>query len=210
MAISPDGKWVMTRRIGEVSAPIVILPTGAGEPKRFPRDSIDHSRSQFGAFLPDGSAVVFNGSEPGRSPRAFVQSLAGGAARAVTPEGVIAQLLSPDGTTLLVRTAEALAAYPLEGGPARPVPGLQPDDRPVRWASDGRGLFVTVRSRQLPSRVIRVDLETGERKVWKEFQPADVAGLTFLGASAISRDEQTILFTYLRMLCELQLAEGLR
>jgi hypothetical protein len=210
MGISPDGRWVLTRIIREASAPLVILPTGAGEPRRFPRDSIDHSRSQFGAFLPDGKSVVFNGSEPGRPPRAFVQSLTGGATRAVTPEGLFAQLLSPDGKILLVRTTDGFAAIPIEGGPSRPVPGLQPDDRPLRWAEDGRGLFVTKRSRQLPSRVIRVDIETGERKVWKEFQPADSAGLTFLGAAAISGDGQMILFTYNRILCELQLAEGLR
>jgi serine/threonine protein kinase len=209
MAVSPDGRWVLTRAIREASAPLVILPTGAGEPRRFPRESIDHSRSQFGAFLPDGKSVVFNGSEPGRPPRAFVQGLAGGAPRAITPEGIVAQLLSPDGKTLLVRTPDGLAASPIEGGPSRPVPGLQTDDRPLRWASDGRAVFVTTRSRQLPSRVIRVDLETGERKVWKEFQPADSAGLTFLGAAAVSGDGQTILFTYNRILCELDMADGL-
>ena len=122
----------------------------------FPKDEIDHAGSEFGAFLPDGKRIVFAGHEPGRPPRVFVQDLAGGAARPVTPEGVVASLLSPDGKSLVTQTPEGLALTPLEGGPSRPIPGLEPDDRPLRFAVDGRSLFLRVTAgdspRGLPSR----------------------------------------------------------
>ncbi len=209
LAISPDGKWILTCLMRSTPSPIVLLPTGAGEPKSFPKDSIDHASDEFAAFLPDGKHIIFAGREPGRPPRVFVQDLAGGAARPVTPEGVVASLLSPDGKTLLIRTPEqAFALTPLEGGPSRAVPGLEREDRPLRWASDGRALFVGHGRSGLP--VFLVDTETGRREVWKEFRPADPGGITSIGPCAISADGKTILFLYTRILSELYLAEGLK
>ncbi|MCA1583197.1 MAG: hypothetical protein LC796_17780, partial [Acidobacteria bacterium] len=92
VAVSPDGKWVLTNQIRTTPATLVLLPTGAGQPKTFPKDSIDRSGSVgFGAFLPDGKRIAFNGHETGKPPRVFVQGLDGGAARPVTPEGVTAR-----------------------------------------------------------------------------------------------------------------------
>ena len=210
LAISPDGKWVLTCLLRPAPAQVMLLPTGAGEPKMFPKDSIDHANGMFAAFLPDGKRIVFVGKEPGRPARVFVQDLAGGAARPVTPEGVVASLLSPDGKSLLISTGQGFALTPLEGGPSRAIPGLEPEDRPLRWASDGRALFVGHGRAELPARVFLVDTETGHRKVWKEFMPADPAGITDVWPWAISADGKTILFLYTRILSELYLAEGLK
>jgi hypothetical protein len=111
---------------------------------------------------------------------------------------------------LLIGTKQGFASTPLEGGPSRPIPGLEPDDRPLRWASDGRSLFAAHRGRELPARVFRVDTETGRREVWKELMPADAAGIEELGPGAISPDGKIILFLYVRTLSELYLAEGLK
>jgi len=209
-AISPDGKWVLASLFRVMPAPIVLLPTGAGEPKSFPKDSIDHGSGDFAAFLPDGRSIVFAAKETGRPLRVFIQDLSGGAARPVTPEGVVASLLSPDGKSLLVATEKGFASTPLEGGRSRPIPGLEPGDRPLRWASDGRSLFVGHRGRELPARVFRVDTETGRREVWKQVMPADPAGIERLEPSAISPDGKSILFQDTRSLSELYLAEGLK
>jgi serine/threonine protein kinase/Tol biopolymer transport system component len=211
MAISPDGKWILTCLMRSTPSPIVLLPTGAGEPKSFPKDSIDHAGFGFAAFLPDGKHILFVGREPGRPPRVFVQDLAGGAVRPITPEGVVASLLSPDGKTLLIRTPEqGFALTPLEGGPSRAVPGLEREDLPLRWASDGRALFVRHGRAGLQLPVFLVDTETGRREVWKEFRPADLGGITTIGLAAISADGKTMLFQYTRILSDLYLAEGLK
>ena len=43
LALSPDGKWVLSAIVRLDPAPLVLLPTGAGEPKPLPKDSINHS-----------------------------------------------------------------------------------------------------------------------------------------------------------------------
>ncbi len=213
VAISPDGKWILTRRILTTPATLVLLPTGAGQPRTFPKDSIDRSPATvFAAFLPDGKRIAFNGREAGKPARVFVQSLDGGAARPVTPEGVIARLISPDGKSLLTETAgQGFGLAPLDGGgPSVPIRGLEPTDDPLRWAADGRSLFFSSSKDFFPARVYRLDLATGRRELWKEFMPSDPTGLTNIGPSAISADGKTILFGYSHTLSDLYVAEGLR
>jgi eukaryotic-like serine/threonine-protein kinase len=210
LALSPDGRWVLTALIRSTPSQIMLLPTGAGEPRTFPKDEIEHASGAFGTFLPDGKRILFVGHEPGRPPRVFVQDLAGGAAKPVTPEGVEARLLSPDGTLLVTQTAEGLALTPLEGGPSRPLPGVKPGDRPLRFTADGRSLFLRPDAREFPARVFRVDIATGRREVWKELMPGDPAGITRLFPAAISEDGKTVLFDCFRSLSVLYLAEGLK
>src|SRR5450830_1626811 len=210
MALSPDGRWVLTCLVRSTPSQVALLPTGAGEPKMFPKDEIEHASGQFGTFLPDGKRIVCVGHEPGRPSRVFIQDLAGGAAKPVTPEGVAARLLSADGKSFVTSTPEGLALTPLEGGPSRPIPGLKPGDRPLRFTADGRSLFLRSDAREFPARVFRLDVATGRREVWKELMPGDPAGITLLSPTAISEDGKTVLFIYARSLSDLYLAEGLK
>jgi serine/threonine protein kinase/Tol biopolymer transport system component len=210
LALSADGKWVLTARIRTTPGTMLLLPTGAGEPRTFPKDAIDHSTATFGAFLPDGKRIVFNAKEAGKSPRVFVQSLEGGAARAVTAEGVTAVGLSPDGGLLLTQTpGQGFGITPLDGGPTVPIRGLEVNERPMRWTADGRFLFIGT-DRGFPARVWRVDLATGRRELWKEFTPGDPAGITLTRPVSISADGSTILFSYGHNLSDLYVAEGLK
>jgi len=213
VAISPDGKWILTRRIRTTPSTLVLLPTGAGQPRTFPKDSIDRSAATgFAAFLPDGKRIAFNGSEAGKPSRVFVQSLEGGAARPVTPEGVTARLVSPDGKVLLTETAgQGFGLAPLDGGgPSEPIRGLELTDDPLRWTADGRSLFLSSSKDAFPARVYRLDLATGRRELWREFMPSDPTGITNIGPSAISADGKTIVFGYSHTLSDLYVAEGLR
>ena len=211
LALSPDGKWVLTALIRSTPSQIVLLPTGAGEPRTFPKDEIEHANGLFGTFLPDGKQIVFVGNEPGRPPRVFIQDLEGGAAKPVTPEGVVARLLSADGASLVTRMPDGgFATAPLGGGPSHPIPGLKPGDRPLRFTADGRHLYLRDDAREFPARVFRLDVATGRREVWKELMPGDPAGITLLSPTAISEDGKTILFIYARSLADLYLAEGLK
>jgi eukaryotic-like serine/threonine-protein kinase len=211
LALSPDGKWVLTCLMRSTPTQIVLLPTGAGEPRPFPKDEIEHFSGPFGAFFPDGKRILFVGHEPGRPPRVFIQDLAGGAAKPVTPEGVVAWLLSADSRSLVIQTPEGLALMPPEGGPSRPIPGVAPGDRPLRFTADGRSLFLrTGAQRDLPARVFRLDVATGRREVWKELMPGDPAGITLLAPQDISEDGKTVLFVYGRSLADLYVAEGLK
>ena len=219
VAVSPDGKWVLACQIQTAPPTLVLLPTGAGQPKTLPKDSIDRSASiSFGAFLPGGQKIAFNAQEPGKPPRVFVQDLAGGAARPVTAEGVVGKLVSPDGKYLLTQSpSQEFALIPLEAAgsgaasaAAQPIRGLEPTDQPLRWAAEGRSIFLASSNDTFPARVYRLDLTTGRREVWKEFMPGDPTGITSIGANGISADGKTILFGYSHTLSDLYIAEGLR
>ncbi len=209
LAISPDGKWVLAVQIRTSPTTLVLLPTGAGQPKTFPKDPINREIS-FAAFLPDGKSIAYNAREPGKLPRVFVQDLEGGPARPVSPEGVVGELLSPDGKSLVTRTeGQGLAVAPLGGGPSAPVRGIEAGERAMGWTADDRSIFVSSQ-RVLPARIFRVDLASGQRELWKEFLPADPTGISRLGGASISADGKTIVFGYSHQVGDLYVAEGLR
>ncbi len=211
VALSPDGKWVLAA-LGRFSpAPLTLLPTGAGEPRFFPKDSINHE-PEMGAFLPDGHRIVFIGSEAGRARRAWIQDLDGGKARPVTPEGVVGTVLSPDGRFIAARAPDQRAAlYPVEGGPARPIEGLDPDDEILKWAADPRFLYVGAKPGRKPTaKIYRLEISTGRREPWKEFTLPDPAGLDDFRAAGITPDGKAFVFTYLQKLSDLYVVDGLR
>ena len=210
VALSPDGKWVLAA-LGRFSpAPLTLLPTGAGEPRPFPKDSINHEPA-VGAFLPDGRRIVFIGSEAGHHRRTWIQDLAGGKARPVTPEGVVGTVLSPDGRFVAARASDQRPAlYPVEGGPARPIEGLDPNDEILQWAADPGFLYVGASPGRRPTaKIYRLEISTGRREPWKEFTLPDPAGLDDFRAGAITPDGKALAFTYLQKLSDLYVVDGL-
>jgi len=209
-AISPDGKWVLAALIRTSPVQMVLLPTGVGEPRPLPADSISHDGDA--VFLPDGGRILFVGNEPGRPPRVFVQDLDGGAARAVTEEGVIGTVITPDGRHVVVSDANEknISLHSLDDGSARPVPGLESGDSPLRFSSDGRHLYVAGQPNELPARVYRIDVTTGRRELLRELMPPDPGGTNIFVCSAISPDGKTLVYFHSSSLERLYLAEGLK
>lgn len=89
------------------------------------------------------------------------------------------------------------------------MPGRQDGDAPRRWTPDGRWLFVQ-RSNTLPARVDRIDVQTGERRLWKEIMPADPTGVMGILAVIPTPDGRAYAYSYHSLLQTLYLAEGLR
>jgi len=89
------------------------------------------------------------------------------------------------------------------------VPGFEPDDVTARWADDGRSLFVFKRD-QLPARVVRLDVETGERKPWLELMPADTAGVSRIATLVLTPDGKSYAYNVRRDLSDLYLVRGLK
>ncbi|HWZ84758.1 MAG TPA: WD40 repeat domain-containing serine/threonine protein kinase [Thermoanaerobaculia bacterium] len=210
LALSPDGKWVLAA-LGRMSpAPLILLPTGAGEPRTLPKDSINHTNEP-AAFLPDGRSIVFIGNEEGHGRRTWVQDLDGGKARPITPEGVVGAVLSPDGRFIAARGSDQKSSvYPVEGGPARPIEGLEPRDEILRWSADQRFLFVSADPGRSPARVYRLEVSAGRREPWKEFALPDPAGNEDFRAGAITPDGKTLVYTSYQQLSDLYVVEGLK
>ena len=211
---SPDGRWVLTiggglrRREGEGSQ-ILLLPTGAGEPKALPKADI---LVQAGTWFPDGHRILFSGNEPGRGSRLFVQDVPNGKPRPITPEGVGIRfdVVSPDGRWVVATgTDRRIAIYPTEPGEPRVVPGTEPDDIPLKWTADGGSIYV-YRPSAPPLKIEKVDVKTGHRTLWKEIRPPDPSGVEQVGPAQITPDETSYVYSYRRALDELYLATGLR
>ncbi len=112
-SLSPDGRWVLSIPLNRKPAPVVMLPTGAGQPRIVTHDNYSHRNVR---WFPDGRRFLFHGGPPGTSPRLWVQSIDGGAARAISPENVAGTQVTPDGTHVLGRMQNgAFFLYPADG-----------------------------------------------------------------------------------------------
>ena len=60
----------------------------------------------------------------------------------------------------------------------------------------------------IPSRVERVDLETGRRTLFKEIAPPDRVGLMSVGLSFITQDERSYAYGFYRRVSTLFVAES--
>jgi len=208
LALSPDGRWALA--LQQTSPPqLLLLPTGPGEQKTLPLSGIQEY--YFAFWFPDGRRISFVGSEAGRGPRSYVQDVEGGKADPMTPEGTFAFLISPDAKRMIISAAGEYFLAPA-GGERVPIVGLDAGDVPVQWSADGRALFVRGRG-EFTAPVYRLDLSTGQRKLWKVLAPPDPAGVCDLARDSglrLTPDGRGYAFSYWSDLTVLYLAEGLK
>ena len=207
-AISPDGKWVLAvTPFGSASTPaaqFVLLPVGPGEAKEVTHDTIAHLT---GRFFADGKRIVFKGSEPGHGARSWVQNLASGAPKAVTPEGVSGILLSPDEQFIAATDTESRVwIEPLGGAQAAEVKGIDRGEFPVSWSSDGKSLFIA-RTEHLPVKIYRLEIASGKRELVQELSPRDPAGV-FPDICMVyaTPDGKAFVYSYFRLQSDLYAA----
>jgi Tol biopolymer transport system component len=140
LALSPDGKSVLVSIPGAADR-FVLLPTGTGEPKTIALSGFD--AIDVAAWLPDGKAFIFGGQETGKRWRVYRLDTQGGKPRAISSEGVripyfMTGPVSPDGRFFFgARGPGKWFRFPMEGGEARPIAGLERGDFPIRWTADG-------------------------------------------------------------------------
>jgi Periplasmic component of the Tol biopolymer transport system len=158
-AFSPDGKWLLAF-VPSTPPRIVLYPTRAGAERAIAIDRFESIGSA--DWFPDGRSILFCGNRTGEASRCYVQALAGGAARAVTPPGTSLGYVSPDGQEVAAFSAVfGHRLFPVAGGSDRAVPGLSFHDQVVRWSTDGKALLV---AGVMSPTVDRVDLATGHRE----------------------------------------------
>jgi Tol biopolymer transport system component len=207
---SPDGNWVLTNfpygTQPTTAKQLILLPTGAGQPRILTHDAISHFLA---ALLPNEKTLVFEGFEPGRPRRSWMQNITGGKPVPITPEGTVGRQLSPDGRLLVaVDTAGRFWLYPIGGGQPTTVSGIEIGEEPIRWSADGKYLFVV--SDSIPAEIHRVELSTGRRKLVYTLAPSDAAGLWNIWPVLITPDGRSYVYSDYRILSDLYLATGLR
>src|SRR5580692_397717 len=208
LALSPDGKWALSSR-GDNQADLFLLPTGPGEPKPLKGHDIVHGAA---CWFADGKRILISGTEANHGSRLYVQDIDSDKIEAVTPEGTngLSFALSPDGHTVAaIGPDEKGYFFPIPAGEARPIPGLEAGEVPVKWTPDGRSLYV-YRGGDLPSKVFRLEIATGKRTLWKELMPPDPSGVEFVGPVLPTPDGTSYVYGYRRLLSDLYLVEGLQ
>jgi hypothetical protein len=104
---------------------------------------------------------------------------------------------------------EMIAIYPIEGGAATPVNGVEKGEIPIQWSADGASLLVH-RPTALPARVHRVTLARGTREVWRELAPMDLAGVYKIAPVLITPNGDGWAYNAMRTLADLYVAEGIK
>jgi hypothetical protein len=206
--LSPDGKWVLSMGQDEPQR-LTIYPTGPGDARVF--QEVGLSYRSFGWF-PDGKRIAFGASEGDSSVRLYVQDLSGGTPTPFTDEvmGVLGRLpISPDGRWAAALELRGRAVLWPSGGEPLPLDTLEPGDRPMKFSSDGGALFCA-RMGMDEATIVRLDLETRQRTIWRRLRPHDPAGMTTLSPSDVTPDGRHYIYIYMRLLSDLFLVEGLR
>lgn len=206
--LSPDGKWAIAFSTTPQHG-ITLLPIGPGQPRSVDTSGLEHIQSGWARFLSDGQRIILNGNEHGRGTRCYILSLAGGKPQPATPEGSVCGPSSPDSNFVVGQAPNAPAAtYAIRDGSRRSIPGLDALFVPVQWSSDGKALYGYCRG-ELPSKVYRVEIETGKKTVIQELRPGVPAGVITVAPVQASRDGKRFAYSYNETLSVLYLISGL-
>ena len=211
LALSPDGKWVLSALVRLDPAPLILLPTGAGEPKPLPKDSINHD-AQPAAFLPDGRRIVFIGTSrataagPGSristaarrarsrrraSSERSCRRMAGSSPRAARIRRWLCTRSRGPGAArrgVRARMTCSCAGPPIGGSCMR---------APATGGCSPRG---SIASKSRPAGA----------KIWKEFSLPDPTGVSGISCSAITPDGKAFVFTYGQQFSDLYIVDGLK
>jgi serine/threonine protein kinase/Tol biopolymer transport system component len=211
LALSPDNNWALA--LQEKSPPqLALLPTGEGKATELPNPGF--KEYHYGSWFPDGKRILFTAVEAREDSflRSYIQDVVTGVVQPVTEEGTIALRVSPDGKKLVIR--DPYGRYYLRlvdgGAPETPVNGIEPRDEPIQWSADGRALFVR-EAGDFATKLYRVEIASGRRRMWREIVPPNPIGLVGIeakpGGIVITPDGKVCVYTYWTTLHELLLMD---
>jgi WD40 repeat protein len=210
MAISPDGKWVITKPAK--GGPLSLVPTGAGEARQLTHDAVSYSEVR---FLPDGKRLLASGIEAAHGGRDYLIDLSSGDSKPITPEGIAGVTVSPDGKSVVVRGPDGKRGiWSLEGGGIHPIPGLESGYNIIGWTADGGSVYVAPIRRGAQAlksvKVSRANIQTGKMEPWKTFGEETGAGVSTIVPPHLSSDGNAYAYLYVRVLSEAYVVTGLR
>jgi Tol biopolymer transport system component len=205
-ALSPDGKWVVCIETNGPLTSLNLLPTGAGEARTLGPPGIHYEHVE---WFPGGQRILFEGSQPNRPARMFVENVNGGKPVPLTPEGISASRVSPDQKYATVVAGGKLSLFPIQGGAPKLIANLEPGESVVQWSADSRSLFLRKLEGPALLRISRLDIATGRRQLWKELGTPDTVGVQ-IGPVVMTPDGSAYAYSFQRDISTLYLAQGLK
>jgi hypothetical protein len=207
--LSPDGKWVIATAFSSPNR-LTLLPTGPGEMKTVTLGTVrfDGSASGSAQWMPDGRRIVFGGIEPDHRVRSYVVPVDGGQPAAITPEGMVGTLPSPDGRQLIVRHDDGRPAiFDVNTKRTQEIPGILAGERVLRWEASGHAVYVC-RGNASPLQVFRLDVTSGLRERELLIAPGDPAGLVTV--VLLTPDARSAVYNVHRKTSDLYIVTGLK
>jgi hypothetical protein len=136
--------------------------------------------------------------------------LDGSPAKPIGSEHFRGFLVSPDGKSILGRENGSSLIIPMSGtGPGQPVASVGPDERVTGWTADSQSVYVMDFS-VVPVKAYVMDIKTGQRKLFREFAPADSSGVPNIGGGLVTPDGKFYIYSVPRTLSYLYVVEGLK
>ncbi|MGA7969920.1 MAG: protein kinase [Terriglobales bacterium] len=206
-AISPDGKWVITKPATE--GVLSLVPTGAGEARQLTHDNVSYENVR---YLPDGKHVVATGIAPGHGLRDYLIDVNSGESKPVTPEGMVGPNVSPDGRSVAVQDQDGKwGIWPLDGSGLKLVPGLDAKWGVHGWSPDGASLYVVASHRtDRTAQLYRVDIASGKMEFWKAFGADLPAGVTGASSPRFSTDMSAYAYMHYQTISVGYVVRGLK
>jgi Tol biopolymer transport system component len=207
--LSPDGKWAISILPGSPGR-VTLVPLGPGQARVIAITGLEHIENGVAHFLGDGKRITLNASESGHGVRTYLVDFEGGKPVPITPEGITGGLISPDGQYILhVDDAAGVAVYPTAGGGSHPIPNLERGFVPVQWSEDNSSVYGYLPD-QIPTKVYKVNLVTGEKSLVQELQPDTTVGVVYIAPVVVTRDGSRFAYSYYQVFSVLYLISGLR
>jgi hypothetical protein len=203
---SPDGTFVAGPLLTRPPQ-VVLNPIGTGESRRLPAGEITSLKSV--AWFPDGKHLLLTGAAEGQPLRTYEMDLDGGKPQPLGPADFIGVAVSPDEKRIAGRHASGEAAvFDLETQKLQAVPGIEPSEALAKWTEDGKALLVYAATPR-EAHIYRVDAATGMRTLLQTVEPRDKTGSMLPIRLAYAERTKTYVYSTVRILGTLYVAEGL-
>jgi len=212
LAISPDGKWVVTQPAK--GGPLRLVPTGVGEARQLTHDHVTYHKVR---WLAGGKELLASGVEAGHGARDYLIAVSNGDSRAITPENVVGVVPSPDGRSTAVMGPDGKwgiwqiePAKTGEGNGLRLIPGLDSNFH-VKWSPDGASLLaIPARQSGKTGSVYHVNTVTGKMELVRTIGEGLAAGAVSIGASYMLGDGGAYAYPYVQTLSQVYVVRGMK
>jgi WD40 repeat protein len=203
-SLSPDGQWAVALDLA-VAPQVLLLPTGAGSPRRLTHDKLSH---QFCTWFPDGNRLACIAVAKGEAVRTYAIDVATGNTTPITPPGMVGLGVSPDGRYLGVASREP-RLWDLQNQKLIPIKGLQDHEDIVAWGKNDQ--LLTTQREGSGIHVSSINPFTGEHKRLRELSSTAVTGFSavFSGSMAITPDAKSYVYRYALQFGDLAAVSGL-
>ncbi len=214
---SPDGKWLTGYTTPDaITRQFVLLPTGTGEEKEVAVPGLSNQKGVIVGWLPGEQNYLVMGALAGSKKKGwqiFAWDAGKGTLRAVSPEGMSGEglpRLSPDGKRYYHRGPDGgWHVYAISDGKQSEMQGLTAHDVPVGWRADSHSIYVQMHSdAHNMMRVAFLNIDTGERKLWKEIHPT--RPVDEIESLCVTPDGRAYAYNYRQASSELYLVKGLK